>query len=249
MTPETSAPDPIRQLRIDLAAAFQLAARLDMNEGIDNHFTVRVPGTADRFLINPKSLHWSEIRASDILMTDEHGAVVEGHHRPPRSGISIHIPIHQAHPRGTCVFHVHMPWSTALTAIQGGRLLMVHQNSARFHDDVAYDKHFNGLALDQEEGRRMARCMGERTVLFLGNHGVIVATETIAEAFDALYFLERVCQVQVLAMSTGQPLRVLPDDVAIRTKKEYGAFGPLAQRHFEALKRAFLDRTGSGYAT
>jgi ribulose-5-phosphate 4-epimerase/fuculose-1-phosphate aldolase len=237
-----------RQARVDLAAAFQIAARLGLNEGVDNHFTMRVPGATDRFLINPRDMHWSEIRASDVLVVDADGRVVEGRRMPPRSGTSIHIPIHQAHPRGRCVFHTHMPYATALAALRGGRLEMVHQNSARFHDDVAYDDEFNGIAVDPAEGRRMARAFGDKTVLFLANHGVIVATDTVAEAIDGLYYLERAAQVQVLAMSTGRALQVMAPELAQRTRSQFGNIPAYALRHFEAQKR-LLDRDGSDYAT
>ena len=243
-----SLPDLVRRTRTDLAAAFRLAAKLDMNEGVDNHFTARVPGTTDRFFINPKQLHWSEIRASDVLVVDPVGRVVEpSPYTPPRSGVAIHLPIHQAHPRGGCVFHLHMPWSTALTCAKGGRLEMVHQNSARFYEDAACDEEYNSVALDQGEGRRMARVLGDKTVLFLTNHGVIVVTETIAEAFDDLYYLERASQVQVLAMSTGQPLNVMPEALALRTKADFGNYKMGASLHFEALKRIHLDRAGADY--
>jgi ribulose-5-phosphate 4-epimerase/fuculose-1-phosphate aldolase len=215
----------VQRTRVDLAAALRLAAKLEMNEGIDNHFTARVPGTTDRFLINPKNLH-----------------------SPPRSGVAIHLPIHLAHPRGGAVFHLHMPWSTALTCIRDGRFEMVHQNSARFYGDIAYDDEYNSVALDQDEGRRMARVFGDKTVMFLANHGVIVATETIAEAFDTLYYLERASQVQVLAMSTGRPLRVLSEALAVRTRADFGNYKMAAARHFEALKRIHLDQPGSDYA-
>lgn len=242
--------DPTWRTRVDLAAAFQLAARLQLNEGIDNHFTARVPGTTDRFFINPKPLYWSEITASDVLTVDADGRVVEGRgYAPPRSGVAIHIPIHQTHPRGTCVFHLHMPWSTAIAAIEGGRLEMVHQNAARFYDDIAYDGDFNGIALDQGEGRRLARCFGDKSVLFLANHGVIVAAETIAEAFDILYFIERASQVQVLAMWSGRPLAVMSEATARKTKAGFQGARVAAHQHFEALKRAFLDRDGSKYAS
>ena len=227
----------------------RLAAKLEMNEGIDNHFTARVPGTTDRFLINPKNLHWAEIRASDLLVVDPAGRVMEpSEYSPPRSGVAIHLPIHLAHPRGGAVFHLHMPWSTALTCIQDGRFEMVHQNSARFYGDIAYDDEYNSVALDQDEGRRMARVFGDKTVMFLANHGVIVATETIAEAFDTLYYLERASQVQVLAMSTGRPLRVLSEALAVRTRADFGNYKMAAARHFEALKRIHLDQPGSDHA-
>ncbi|MGH6954964.1 MAG: class II aldolase/adducin family protein [Alphaproteobacteria bacterium] len=240
--------DKVRQARADLAAALRITAKLGMNEGIDNHYTVRVPGTTDRYFINPKPLHWAEVSASDILIVDDGGKVIEGKLPPARSGVCIHLPISRAHPRGTCVFHLHMPWSTALTASEGGRLEMVHQNSVRFHDDVAYDDDFYGLATEPAEGERMARIMGDKSVLFLANHGVLVAAESIAVAFDKLYFIERACQVQVLAMSTGRPLRVIPDDMIRATKEQFGRFPMASTQHFEALKRIYLDREGSNYA-
>jgi ribulose-5-phosphate 4-epimerase/fuculose-1-phosphate aldolase len=240
--------DQVQQARVDLAAALRLAAKLEMNEGIDNHFTARVPGTTDRFLINPKNLHWSEIRASDLLVVDPAGRVMEpSEYAPPRSGVAIHLPIHLVHPRGGAVFHLHMPWSTALTCIEDGRFEMVHQNSARFYGDVAYDDEYNSVALDQDEGRRMARVFGDKTVMFLANHGVIVATETIAEAFDTLYYLERASQVQVLAMSTGRPLKVMSEALALRTRADFGNVKMAAARHFEALKRIYLDHPASDY--
>jgi ribulose-5-phosphate 4-epimerase/fuculose-1-phosphate aldolase len=238
----------VHQKRIDLAAALRAAAWLGLNEGVDNHFTARVPGTTDRFLINPK-LHWSQIVASDVLIVDQSGRVVEGSNRPPMTGPNIHIPVHEAHPHGGCVFHVHAPWMTALTAIHGGRLEMCHQNALRFFDDVAYDDHFNGFATAQEEGRRMAAAIGDKTILFLANHGVICVTETIAEAIDNLYFLERSCQIQVLAASSGKPLRLIGDDLARDAHQVLrGLMRGNAIAHFEQLK-AILARQEPHFAS
>ena len=240
-------PDELRRTRIDLAAAYRLTAKFDLAEGIDNHLSARVPGTDDRFFINPKGLHWSEITASDILVVDAEGTVVEGTGIPPRSGVCIHLPIHRVHPRGGCVFHLHSPWATALACVEGGRLEMVHQNSVRFFEDVAYDDHFNGLALVQDEGARMAGIYGSKTILFLANHGFVAVAETVAEAWDHLYFLERAAQVQVLAMSTGRPLRTIPEAMARETRNEFGNLANTAAKHFTALKR-MLDREGATYA-
>lgn len=238
--------DEAQRTRVDMAAALQLAARMGMAEGIDNHLTARVPGTLDRYFINPKSLHWSEVRASDVLVVDRDGTVHEGDDVPPRSGICIHIPIHEAHPRGGVVFHTHVPWATAISVVKDGRLEMCHQNSVRFHGNLAYDDEFSGIAVDPEEGRRMARIQGDKTAMFLANHGPIVVCETIAEAFDQMYFLERASQVQVLAASMGKPLHIIPDDVIEMTKAQLGQFRINSIRHFEALKRT-LDRDGSDY--
>ncbi len=241
--------DPVWQTRVDLAAAYQLSAKMGMTEGIDNHFTVRVPGTTDKFFINPKGLHWAEITASDVLMCDYQGNVLEGEHAPPKSGPCIHFPIHKLHPRGGAVFHTHMPWSTAIAAIKGGRLEMVHQNAMRFYDDIAYDHEFNGLAMTHDEGERMGAIMKDKSVLFLENHGVITVAETIGEAFDMMYFIERASQVQILAQSTGKPLAICRQPMVEETRETFKNFRINAVRHFEALKRVYLDREGSDYAS
>jgi ribulose-5-phosphate 4-epimerase/fuculose-1-phosphate aldolase len=238
--------DAAWQARIDLAAALRLAQRFGLNEGIDNHFTVMLPGASDRFLLHPFGLHWSEIRARDLIIVDYGGRTVEGEGEAESSAFHIHSRIHKASPLAGCVLHTHMPYATVLTMIEGGRLEPVHQNALRFYDDVAYDDSFNGLVFDVDEGDRLARCLAEKRVLFCGNHGVIVVGRTVAEAFDDLYFLERACQVQVLAMSTGRPLRRVNDEIA---KSTFGNcdMAAFARQHFSALKR-LLDRDEPDYA-
>ncbi len=132
-------------------------------------------------------------------MIDEHGKTLEGTGRPPTSGFAIHTRIHLLHPAAKVVLHLHAPYSTALTAIQGGRLQMIHQNAARFFGDIAYDDHFNGIAEATLEGERMAAAMGDRKILFLANHGVVVVGPTVAQALDDFYgyYIELRCQVQV----------------------------------------------------
>lgn len=236
----------IIEARIDLAAAFRLAARLDMHEGVCNHFSVMLPGR--RFLINPKGLHFSRITASSIILMDEHGTTLEGTGRPPVTGHAIHTRVHLRHPAAKVVLHLHAPYSTALTAIKGGRLEMVHQNAARFHGDIAYDDDFSGIAVEVDEGDRMAEAMGSKRILFLANHGVVVVGESIARAFDDFYYLERAAQVQVLAMQTGQPLRVMPEEMARLTHDQFARFDANADLHFDALK-AMLDEEEPNYAS
>lgn len=233
--------DSHRQARTDLAAALRLAARMGLHEGICNHFSYAVPGE-NRFLLNPHGRHWSEIRADDILLVDGAGKVLEGGGAAEVSAICIHAPLHRRHPRARCVLHTHMPYATALTAIADGTLEPVIQNALRFHGDVAYDREYGGLAQDLDEGERIARAMGDKRVLFMANHGVIVVGESVAAAFDDLYYLERACQTQVLAMSTGRPLKRISDNLAATAFAEWaGRDGSYARAHFEALKR-LLDR-------
>jgi ribulose-5-phosphate 4-epimerase/fuculose-1-phosphate aldolase len=126
---------------------------------------------------------------------------------------------------------------------------MVEQNALRFHEDIAYDENYGGLVLDAGEGDRLAALLGNRRCLFLANHGVIVVGPTVARAFDALYYLERAARLQVLARSTGLPLRYVRPEVVAATKatmiKEEPTYASL---HFDALKR-ILDREEPDYAS
>jgi ribulose-5-phosphate 4-epimerase/fuculose-1-phosphate aldolase len=239
----------VREARVDLAAALRLAARFDLHEGIDNHFSYALPGLEDCFLLHPYGLHWSEVTAGDILLVDQEGRVLDGEGEVEISAFAIHSRIHRQHPQARCVLHTHMPYATALTAVEAGRLEPVNQNALRFYGDVAYDDDYGGLAHDLEEGARIAVALGGKRVLFLANHGVIVVGETIAGAFDDLYFLERACRLQVLAMASGRPLKRVSEnlaaDTAARFRRNNG--GPYGEIHFAALKRQ-LDREEPDYA-
>jgi ribulose-5-phosphate 4-epimerase/fuculose-1-phosphate aldolase len=236
-----------RGMRVDLAAAFRLAVRLDLHEGVCNHFTVMLPD-GKRFLLNRYGLHWSEVSASNLLALDAAGNVLEGEGEYEKTAFYIHSRIHLGNPRATCVLHTHMPYATALTLLEGGRLEMVEQNALRFHDDIAYDDTYNGLVVDDAEGDRLARVLGGKRVLFLANHGVIVVGPSVAEAFDALYYLERACRLQVLARSMGGKLRAVRPDVVEHTYKLMCAdASKYAGAHFDALKR-ILEREEPGYS-
>src|SRR5919106_1571690 len=166
-------------------------------------------------MLNPYGLHWSEVSASNLLVLDAEGNVLEGEGELEKTAFYIHSRIHLGNPRATCVLHTHMPYATALTLLEGARLEMVEQNALRFHDDIAYDDIYNGLVVDNVEGDRLARVLGSKRVLFLANHGVIVVGPTVAEAFDLLYYLERACRLQVLArMMGGRMTPVRPEVVS-----------------------------------
>jgi ribulose-5-phosphate 4-epimerase/fuculose-1-phosphate aldolase len=236
----------IRQARIDVAAALRMAVRLGMHEGICNHFSVMLPGI-DCFLLNPYGMHWSEVRASDLLVVDGEGRVLEGEGEAEATAFYIHSRIHRANPRATCVLHTHMPYATALTMIENGELEWAGQTALNFFDDVAYDRVYNGLVLDTREGDRLAAALGDKRVLFLANHGVIVIGRSVAEAFDDLYYLERACQAQVIAMSTGRKLLRVPDETARAFNANTTERARQGRLHFAALKR-LLDRDEADYA-
>src|SRR3954468_21864490 len=236
-----------RSARIDLAAAFRLAVRLDLHEGVCNHFSVMLPD-AKRFLLNRYGLHWSEVSASNLLALDAQGRVLAGEGEYEKTAFYIHSRIHLGNPHAACVLHTHMPYATSLTLLEGGRLEMVEQNALRFHDDIAYDDEYNGLVVDNAEGDRLARVLGTKRVLFLANHGVIAVGPSVAEAFDSLYYLERACRLQVLARSTGGKLRAVRPEVVRETHRMILADTPkYAGAHFTALKR-ILDREEPDYS-
>jgi len=240
--------EEIQQARIDLAAALRLAVRFGLQEGICNHFSYAVPGRNDRFLLNPYGTHWSQVTASNLQLVDREGTVLEGDGEAETSAFCIHVPIHLRAPRARAVLHCHMPYATALTSIEEGRLEPVTQNALRFQGDVAYDDDYQGIAENTDEGARMADALGGNRVLFLAHHGVIVVGETMAEAFDDLYYLERACEVQVLAMSTGRPLKRVGGNIAGTFAASWSDLNrDFAANHFNALKRV-LDAEDPGYA-
>jgi ribulose-5-phosphate 4-epimerase/fuculose-1-phosphate aldolase len=234
------------EARIDLTAALRSAARLGLGEGVCNHFSMEIPGAPGRFLVNPQGLHWSEVTPEDLVVVDARGEKISGRHHVEPTAFFIHGAIHRGKPSARCVLHTHMPYATALTVVQGGRLAWAHQNALRFHGRVAYDDAYNGLALDEAEGGRMCEMLGEADVIFLANHGVIVTAPEIDLAFDDLYYLERACMAQVLGSHTGLPLRIVPDEIAAMTARQMAQESGQARLHFAALKR-LLDRDEPGW--
>jgi ribulose-5-phosphate 4-epimerase/fuculose-1-phosphate aldolase len=246
---QASATDPaVSQARVDLAAALRFAQRLGFSEGICNHFSAAVPGNPELFLLNPQGLHWSEITASDLIVVDSNGNLVEGRHKAEPTAFYIHSRIHRAKPDANCVLHTHMPYATALCCVEGGRLEWCSQNALRFYARTTYDPQYNGAALDEGEGDRIAAALrGRNNVLFLAHHGVIVTGSSIGQAFDDLYYLERACMNQVLAQSTGLPLRIIPEPVCEKFIEQLDEVPEQAQLHFEAIKR-ILGREAPEYA-
>lgn len=246
----SSRPDPVQQAKIHLAAAHRLAVFHDLEEGIDNHFTVTVPGYTDRYLILPFGLHWSEARASDMIVFDESGKTLEGDGVVELSAQCIHAPIHRI-TGAKVVLHTHQTWAVALNMLKNNRLLPASQTASFFYGHIAYDDHYAGTADTLEEGERLAKLMGTNHVMFMKNHGVLVVGDTVAQAYRRLYKLERVCRAQLLAMGSGQPLEILSDAIVAQVQAV-----PADDRHsraererlfFEAMMRV-LDRELPGYA-
>ncbi|DBB15446.1 TPA: hypothetical protein ACH3X3_003674 [Trebouxia sp. C0006] len=229
--------------RVDLAALYRVCHNHGMNEGINNHLTATMPGMPGHFLVFAFGLLWSEVTASNLLLMDSKGNVVRGEGHPEATAFWIHSRLHDVHPAAACVVHTHQPWTTALACLSDPTLPMIHQNSMRFYNDIAYDKEYNGLVLDEDEGNRIAKVMDGRRVHLHANHGVIIATETIGEAFDYLYYLERAAEVTIKALSTGKPLKLIDEVVCATTHEKFvdsGIAAEFARLHLEAYKREML---------
>ena len=228
---------PVARLRADLALALRAAAHHGLSEGVCNHFSVELPDASGRFLLNPRGLLWSEIQADDLVLVNADGDVLAGRHPVESTAMFIHAAVHRIAGKA-CVLHTHMPYATALTLTRARALdTTLSQNAMRFYGRLAIDAHYNGLALDATEGERIATAMQGSDVAFLGNHGVVVCGPRIDYAYDDLYYLERACMAQVLAMSTGQPLLPVGAEVAALVAQQSMAERLQSELFFEALRR------------
>ncbi len=241
--------DAVAEARVQLAAAHRLAVLHELEEGIDNHFTVTVPGREGQYLILPFGLHWSEARASDLIVFDEQGRVLDGCGSLELSAQCIHAPIHRL--TGTrVVLHTHQTWTIALNMLQDNRLLPASQTAAFYHGQIAYDDDYTGVAASLAEGERLAAVMSDKPILFMKNHGVVVTGDTVAQAYRRLYRIERVCRNQILALGTGRPLQLLSDEVVARVQTPSADDRhPRDERErlfFEAMMR-IVDRELPGY--
>jgi ribulose-5-phosphate 4-epimerase/fuculose-1-phosphate aldolase len=241
------------QARVDLAAAHRIAVMHGFNEGIFNHLTRVVPARSDRYYQIPFGMHWSEVKASSFMEVGiDDGQVKRGQGDVERSCYCIHAPIHKALPQAVAVFHTHMPFASALTRLEDPRIKEIGQTETGMAGKIAYDDNYTGPAFEPEEGERLAQVIGDKTVLFMANHGVTTVGHSVAAAYDRLYYVERAAQVQIYAMWTGQPLKKLPAPVVERTMHNIGGaqyytgLNP-AERHFAALRR-ILDRREPDYA-
>lgn len=233
--------DGALRLRQDLALALRAAFHHGLSEGVCNHFSVALPDGSNRFLINPRGLAWDEIGAKDIVLVDIAGEKLAGSHEVESTAMFIHAGVHRV-ARKACVMHTHMLYATALALTEERALdTALSQNAMRFHGRCAVDETYNGLALDAEEGNRIARAMNGADVVFLANHGVIVCGERLEYAYDDLYYLERACRAQVIAMSTGRRLAPVDEALAARVAMELQGERLQATLFFESLRRRFQE--------
>ena len=239
----------IRQLRVDLAAAFRLAAEYGWHEAIANHFSLAVSADGRRFLMNPRWRHFSSIRASELLLLDAGDPeTMQRPDAPDQSAWCIHGRLHALVPHARCVLHVHPPYATAVASLADPTIKPIDQNTARYYQRVAIDLEYGGIADHTAEGERLAAKLGRFRAMMMGNHGVLVVADTVAEAFDDLYYLERACKTLVLAYSTGQWLNIMAPELAERTARGWEGYEGAAFAHFSELKH-LLDAKDPSYAT
>lgn len=239
--------DDLEQLKIDLAAAFRLAVQFDWHESVGNHFSAAVSGDGKRFLMNPKWRHFGAIRASDLLLLDaDDPGVMERPGAPDASAWTIHGTIHRERPSVRVLLHCHPPYATALSTLKDPSLRPIDNNTARFFGALGIDLDFGGIADEAEEGERLAKAFGNHKTLLMGSHGVTVTGDTVAEAFEDLYFFERAAKTLMLAYSSGQPLNVLSDEIAEKTAEGWRDYNGMAFAHFDYLKSK-LDKTDPSY--
>lgn len=227
----------VTRLRADLALALRAAAHHGLAEGVCNHFSVELPDGSGRFLLNPRGLLWAEVQTDDVVLVDATGEKLAGRHPVEPTAMHIHAAIHRLCGHAA-VLHTHMPHATALTLTADRALdTTLSQTAMRFHGRIVVDPHYNGVALAAAEGERIARAMQGTDVAFLGNHGVVVCGPRVDWAYDDLYYLERACQVQVIAMSTGRPLAPVPAAMAAAVAEQVQGERMQSELFFEALRR------------
>jgi ribulose-5-phosphate 4-epimerase/fuculose-1-phosphate aldolase len=225
-----------RETREALAAAHRMAVIDGLNEGTWNHFSALVPDRFDLMLVTPLDRHWRQVTASSLVLVDAEGNVCEGSGIFDPAAYFFHYPIHRSHPKAACVLHVHPPYATALAMVAGGRLRIADQNGAALYERIAYYDEYGSFVLDTEHGQRIALALGNKRVLFLRNHGVIVVGPTIADAYTDLYHLERACMFQCHAASMGGELALISKAVGRQTAVSAESVGYKAT-HFAAMQR------------
>ena len=220
-----------------------------MHESVANHLSLAVSPDGSKYLINPRGRHFARIRASDLLLLD---AKDQDYPRPNRCARS-HQPgiltprLHERIPAARCVMHLHSKFATALACLEDSTLYPIDMNTMRFFGRVALDSAFSGMALSDDEGDRAAELLrGGHSVLLMANHGALVIAPSVAQAFDEFYYLERAAETLLTCYATGKALRVVSDEVATLTAKQWQGYGQLALDHFENIK-AILDAEDPSY--
>ncbi|WP_234266099.1 MULTISPECIES: class II aldolase/adducin family protein [Hydrogenophaga] len=240
-------------LRRDLAAAYRLAARFGWDDTLYTHFSVRLPAGKgarrgkERFLLNPFGLMFNEIRASDLIVVDLDGEVVEGSAPMNPAGFTIHSAVHSARADAHCVIHTHTVPGMAVAACEQG-LLQLNQISAEFYQSVGFHA-YEGVAFNLEERSRIQTALGENMALILRHHGLLSVGATVADAFCIMYYLNKACEIQLAAAqlaSIAGPVTRIPPAVSSYVRKQFRGVEHERQIVWAAWLRE-LERTQPEY--
>ena len=232
----------------DLAAVFRWTARLNMHEGIANHFSVCLPDSNEDFYVNGSGMHFSTIKASDLILIEQ--SKIEEMKKNPDlvdpTAINIHGTIHKKVPHARCILHVHSKYATALSTLKDPTLQPIDQNTMRFYNRVAVFRDFGGLGFE-EESNKMAACIGNNRSMLLANHGILTTGQTVAQAFDELYYFEKACETYITALSTHKELKIVSPEVAEKTAQEWENYSTdMEELHLKAI-RSILDNEDPSY--
>ncbi|MDA9596397.1 class II aldolase/adducin family protein [Candidatus Pelagibacter sp.] len=237
----------INELKHDLAAAFRWTARLNMNEGIANHYSVCLPNSND-FYVNGSGLHFSSIKASDMVLVEQ-DKIEEIKNNPELvdpTALNIHGTIHRKVPHARCILHVHSKYATALSTLKDPVLKPIDQNTMRFFNRISTFNDFGGLGFE-EESNKMASAIGNNSLLLLANHGILTVGQTVADAFDKLYYFEKACETYMTALSTNAELNVVDSKIAEKTAQEWENYPVnMGQQHLDEIKK-ILDKEDISY--
>ncbi len=237
----------ISELKQDLAAVFRWTAKLNMNEGIANHFSVCLPNS-NNFYVNGSGLHFSSIKASDMILVEQNK--IEEIKKNPElvdpTALHIHGTIHKKIPHARCILHVHSKYATALSALKNPKLEPIDQNTMRFYNRVAIYNDFGGLGFE-EESNKMAAAIGNNRSMLLANHGILTVGQTVAEAFDELYYFEKACETYITALSTNKELKIVNSNVAEKTAQEWENYPVnMGEQHLKEIRK-ILDKEDPSY--
>lgn len=243
----SAAPQTEAELRVQLAACYRVFHLLGWTELIYNHITVRIPGPERHFLINPFGLHYSEVKASNLVKIDLEGRVIGDSTWPVNpAGFVLHSAIHQDIEGAHCVMHTHTTAGCAVACSQAG-LSMDNFYSAQLHDRVAYHD-FEGITVHADEGPRVIRSIGQRPAVILRNHGLLAWGDTLPYTFAVLWTLQRACEIQVAGAALG-PTLAIPEAVQRKASQDALQFDPRrggGRDVFAALVR-MVDRADPSY--
>ena len=237
----------ITELQKELAATFRWTARLNMHEGVANHFSACLPGSTD-FYVNRAGIHFSRMKASDLILVNEDNKK-ELQNKPEiidPTALNIHGAIHERVPHARCIFHAHSKYATALSSLKDPTLKPIDQNTMIFYNRVSVYNEFGGLGFE-EESIKMANALGNKQHMILANHGIITTGKTVADGFNSLYYFEKAAETYLTALSSNQELNVVNHDIAEKTAEETANYPLDTASLFLSQIRLILDKEEPDY--